>query len=122
MHNFQTASILLSISMAVSSCSDSSDFKPIDQGGGPNDNVVSMLIEGDANPNEILKAAKTYCASRQFCQVYSWSDAANRALTFPMLDRELNSMAFSYKLNKQTSYEEFAWNCATWPEKKPNCI
>jgi hypothetical protein len=86
------------------------------------DNYV-MIFPAGSDPVALEKAARTQCYGKQICQVLGWTDKSDAAPRLPMLDRELATLAFSYNLNRNSSYEKVLYSCARFPKiPKDRCL
>lgn len=70
------------------------------------------------NPDwtKIEAEARALCEGQTHCGVFGWADPAQMASAMPMLDREVAALAFSYSLNRASSYEQFLRDCTRWPD------
>lgn len=83
--------------------------------------IYSVTLGGDATPETALAAAREHCAKLSWCKVIGWRDGAARAKAMPMVDREANTVAFNYMLNRETGLDEATWDCANWPPAPATC-
>lgn len=82
------------------------EFKPIS-----GDDVISMLFDPGVDRSALPDIAREYCGSRNFCKIMGWTDPAFIPHGFPMTDREVEAMAFSYSLNRDTGLDQALWDC-----------
>lgn len=83
----------------------------------------AMIFPADSDPGAIADAARAKCFGKQICQVLGWTDKADAAPRLPMLDREVEALAFRYALNRNTSYEEVGFACKRLPKApKDSCL
>lgn len=80
--------------------------------------IFVFAIPAGARVVDIEAAAKAQCAQHAFCQVYGWQDASQVPGAWPMLDRELAALSFSYALNRDTGHEELTWYCGSLGAKR----
>jgi hypothetical protein len=86
------------------------------------DNYAIIFPEG-ADPVALEDAARAQCYGKQICQVLGWTDKADAAPRLPMLDREMETLAFNYSLNRNTSYERVLYKCERFPTvAKDSCL
>jgi hypothetical protein len=78
------------------------------------DAIFAMTFDADADPDELPELAREQCGSRGFCKVLGWTDPKYAARGFPLTDREVQQLAFSYSLNRVTNFEQVSWNCERW--------
>ncbi|MBL0914218.1 MAG: hypothetical protein IBJ13_01465 [Sphingopyxis sp.] len=76
--------------------------------------VFAMTFDANSDPNAILAAARKKCNEFTHCQVHAWTQPDRAAGAFPMTDREVEALAFSYTLNRTTGMDEASWKCANW--------
>lgn len=79
-------------------------------------NTWAMIPPADADPAQFNAWAKDRCGDGDFCKVFAWTDRVNAARAFPMTDAELETLAFSYGVNRNTGYEEVLWDCKRFPQ------
>lgn len=80
----------------------------------------AMIIPPDAKTDALVIAAKDKCGDQDICMVHAWQNKADMARAFPMTDKELASVAFSFSINRTTGHEKALWNCAVFKTKKGN--
>ncbi len=77
----------------------------------PGQNRFTMIIPANLPADRWKEVAKQKCGPVEFCQVFAWTDPAEASQTFPMTDRELKALAFSYGVNRNTGHEHAVWDC-----------
>ena len=75
-----------------------------------------VAIAADPDWGRIEAEARALCEGKTHCGVLGWTDPAQMASAMPMLDREAEALAFSYSLNRTTSFERFMVDCTRWPQ------
>lgn len=76
--------------------------------------VFAMTFDANSNPDAILAASRKRCNEFTHCQVLAWTQPDKAAGAFPMTDREVEAVAFSYVLNRTTGMDEATWKCGQW--------
>lgn len=71
----------------------------------------AMIVPDGADPAAFSGWAKDRCGSTPICGVFAWTDRTAAARAMPMTDREAESMAFSYRINRNSGYEQALWDC-----------
>jgi hypothetical protein len=85
--------------------------------------ISAMVIPAGAKPEQFETWARQHCGALEFCQVMGWTDPARAARAFPMSDREVEAIAFSFKINRASEYEQVIWDCTRFPQPAPeNCL
>lgn len=75
-----------------------------------------LLIVDPGRPvEEWHKAAKLRCASRDRCEVYGWTSSADAATGLPFTNREAETIAFYYGIDRSRGFERVAWDCDRFP-------
>ena len=77
----------------------------------PGQNRFVMILPDEADPGRWKLVAKDKCGAVDFCQIFAWTDAVEAPQTFPMTDREVETMAFSYSVNRNSGHEQALWDC-----------
>lgn len=75
-----------------------------------------------ATEDALLSFAREKCEGETHCKVMAWADQSNVPTTMPMLTREVNSMLFSYTLNRTTDYEQVLVDCGVLPTTTDRCL
>ena len=76
--------------------------------------IFAMTFDPNSDPEAILAAARKRCSEFLHCQVQAWTQPDRAAGAFPMTDREVEAVAFSYTLNRTTGLDEASWECENW--------
>lgn len=76
--------------------------------------IFAMTFDGNSDPDKILAAARAKCNEFTQCQVQGWTQRDKAAGAFPMTDREVEAVAFSYTLNRTTGMDKTTWECRQW--------
>lgn len=79
-------------------------------------NAYAMVMPERPDPEVIEQAARDKCSGQGFCKVLGWTDGNQAAKALPMLQREVDTLAFSYALNRDTGFEQILWDCARFPK------
>ena len=93
---------------------DQAEFRPWQ---GPDTFV--MIIPETLSADQFRSEAKAQCGSREFCKIVGWTSEEEAASGFPMTDRELETQAFGYGVNRVTGFEQAQWDCARFPRAEP---
>jgi hypothetical protein len=89
----------------------------------PGQNRYVMVIPVNLPPDQWKQVAKDKCGAVEFCQIYGWSDPTEAPQAFPMTDREVETQAFSYGINRATGFERATWKCGDIEREAPeDCI
>lgn len=88
---------------------------------GGTSQYTALIAEG-ATPAALLKASQEFCSDHQFCQIMGWQKDENRPQAMPMVERESDTIAFNYSLNRATSYENAMWDCRIWKGEPKVCL
>ncbi len=70
-----------------------------------------MVYDPAVAASDLSDIVREECGTRSFCKIMGWTDPAYEPRGFPMTDREVSAMTFSYSLNRDTGYEQVLWNC-----------
>lgn len=90
--------------------------------------MYMVRLDGDTAAADILKTAREECSSDTHCRVMGWVGDAPLPGRLPLLDREVDSQAFDYWVNRETGAEQVRWNCAIFKDAtsasggKPECM
>ena len=82
--------------------------------------VIAMVYNPAVAASDLPDIAREECGTRSFCKIMGWTDSAYQPRGFPMTDREVNAMTFSYSLNRDTGYEQVSWNCDIYKDIDPS--
>jgi len=83
----------------------------------------AMILPAGADPASFTGWAKKRCGAAPICGVQAWGDRASAARAMPMTDTEVASRAFSYRVNRNTGFEQSLWNCEQFPRPdRANCL
>lgn len=89
----------------------------------PQPDHFAMIIPEGSQPSNFEGMAKEHCDDRAFCKVFGWADKGRAARALPMSDREVDSIAFSYQINRSNDFEQLVFDCRRYPQQDPiNCI
>ena len=88
----------------------------------PNGTQFTAVVAEGAQPAAMTAAAQEFCGAKDWCQVMAWREEANVPRQMPMLERESDSIAFSYLMNRSTGYEQILWDCRIWEGPPESCV
>lgn len=118
------------LAAALASCGQSSAVGP----GAPDDpaeapaaefrpwaggDTFVMIIPEGMTEDQMRVAAKQHCEQRQFCKVLGWTAAEEAATGFPLTDREVETLAFNYSLNRVGGMDAGQWDCRRFARNDP---
>lgn len=83
----------------------------------------AMIVPAGSDPAQFPGWAKEQCGAEPLCGVIGWTERSAAARAMPMTDAEVASRAFSYRVNRNTGYEQALWDCGRFPQPdKANCL
>ena len=99
---------------ALVACSgDNTDYRIIEMSGIDNYALIAPKMSAD----ELVLVSKAKCGAKNMCSIFAWSNEADIARAFPMTDREVEAQVFTYKVNRNTGFDQSLWNCKVYTEK-----
>lgn len=120
---------MIVLSLGLAGCGESKPTPEPDPGPTPEfiefsqPGISAMVIPAGAKPEQFEAWARAHCGALEFCQVMGWTDPARAARAFPMSDREVEAIAFSFKINRPNAFEQVIWDCKRFPQEDPqNCL
>lgn len=72
--------------------------------------MFAVQINSATPREEVEKAARDLCDSRDWCKVLGWVDQDRMPRGFPMTDREVEAQSFSLTINRASGMDEAVWS------------
>lgn len=113
-------SLALVLSVVLAGCADTpGGFDPRYIGK----DFYAGHFEPNTNADALTNKARDTCGTADQCMVFGWTDPSKQARGFPMTDREAQSLAFQYTINRLNGTEETRFRCGqVTGAKKADCM
>lgn len=92
---------------------DAAEHQFVEMGGIGN----YALIAPEMSADELVLVSREKCGQKNMCSIFAWSNETDIARAFPMTDREVEAQIFTYKVNRNTGFDQRLWNCSLYKEK-----
>lgn len=77
--------------------------------------VHTLVVEAGVGAGDLTAKARDLCGAAQFCDVRAWTDPASVGRGWPLTEREIAAVKYSYAINRATGAETEIWDCAAFP-------